>query len=239
MQRKKILVIDDDPRLLKLVELIFSQAKAQVYTATTGQEALSQFYAYQPNLVILDLMLPEMDGWEICRRIRQVSQVPLIMLTALHREDDIIQGLINYGADGYITKPFNANELVARAEALLRRAALPPAIEEPNLYSDIYLTIPADQYRVFVRGEPVKLSVTELRLLTYLVQNAGRTVTFQQILENVWGGGQANVEYVHAYIWHLRQKLEPNPRSPIYLLTEYGVGYSFEKQIPRRNDSTP
>ena len=231
MRGKRVLVIDDDPRLLKLVELIFSQAKAQVYTASNGQEGLSQFYAHQPDLVILDLMLPKMDGWEICHRIRQVSQVPLIMLTGLGQDDTIIRGLVNYGADDYITKPFSSDVLLARAQAVLRRTALPATAAKPVTYGDNYLTIASTERRVFVRGKPVKLSNTEYRLLIYLVQNAGHVLTFRQILNNVWGGLRDNNEYVHAYMWYLRQKLEEDPHHPLYFLTEYGVGYRFEKQI--------
>jgi DNA-binding response OmpR family regulator len=231
MQDKRVLVIDDDPSLLQFVNLVFAQANAEVYTATNGSDGLHLFYTYRPDLVCLDLMLPEMDGWEICRRIRQVSQVPLIMVTALGQEDEIIRGLETYGADDYVTKPFNYHVLLARAKALLRRAALPPALEETIIYSDDYLTIPAKDYRVFVCGNLIKLSLKEHRLLTYLVQNAGRVLTLQQILENVWDESRDNPEYVHAYIWHLRQKLEVDPRNPVYILTEYGVGYTFEKQI--------
>lgn len=231
MRGKRVLVIDDDPRLLKLVELIFSQAKAQVYTASNGQEGLFQFYAHQPDLVILDLMLPKMDGWEICRRIRQVSQVPLIMLTGLGQGDNIIRGLVNCGADDYITKPFSSDVLLARAQAVLRRTALPATAAKPVTYGDNYLTIASTERRVFVRGKPVKLSNTEYRLLIYLAQNAGRVLTFRQILDHVWGGLRDNIEYIHVYISHLRQKLEEDPHHPSYILTEYGVGYRFEKQI--------
>ncbi|MBI1879781.1 MAG: response regulator transcription factor [Chloroflexi bacterium] len=231
MQGKKVLIIDDDPRLLGLIELIFGYAEAKVYTATNGPEALRQFYAYQPDLVLLDLMLPEMDGWEICRRIRQFSQVPLIMLTALSQDEEIIRGLVDYGADDYITKPVGSQVLLARAEALLRRMAPSPPKELP-LYSDSYLTIPWNEHRIYVKGKPVKLSGIEYQLLVYLAQNAGQVLTYQQILDNVWSESRDNTEYVHVYISHLRQKLEADPRHPIYLLTEYGLGYSFEKQIP-------
>lgn len=229
MQGKKVLVIDDDPNLLMLAEAVFSRAQAQVYLAADGPEGLRQFYAHQPDLVLLDLMLPEMDGWDVCLRIRQFSKVPLVMLTALGQDEEIIRGLMVYGADDYITKPVGADVLLARAEAVLRRIPSPPLKESP-LYSDSYLTILRDEPRIYVEGKPVKLSATEYQLLSYLAQNAGRVLTFQQILDRVWGEARNNAEYVHAYIWHLRRKLEKNPHHPIYILTEYGVGYSFEKQ---------
>lgn len=231
MQEKRILIIDDDPYLLQLVEMAFQRVKAQVFTATNGLEGLHQFYTCQPDVVIVDLMLPGIDGWEVCRRIRQISQVPLLILSALRQKNNIIRSLLNYEADDYITKPFSPEVLLARTEALLRRAALPPTHKESILYGDSYLTITGVKNMVMVRGEPVKLSATEYRLLVYLAQNAGRTLTFQQILENIWGEGRDNVEYVHVYIRYLRQKLEEDPRHPIYLITDYGVGYRFEKQI--------
>jgi two-component system KDP operon response regulator KdpE len=232
LQGKRILVIDDDPGLLHLAELVFSRQEALVYTAASGQEGLRQFYTHHPDLVILDLMMPEMDGWEVCRRIREISDVPVIMLTALGRDEHIIQGL-EAGADDYLPKPFNNDILLARARAVLRRMAPPHPPARPVTYSDGHLTIDLNERRVLVREEPVKLSGTEYQLLTYFLQNSGRVLTFQQILKNVWGEEyQDHVEYVHAYVWHLRQKLEEDPRNPVYLLTEHGVGYHFEKHAP-------
>lgn len=232
MQPKNVLIIDDDPELLQLVDLIFSRAGSRVFTAVNGREGLRQFYAHQPDLVILDLMIPDMDGWEICRQIRQLSDVPLIMLTVINREAEIIRGL-NYGADDYVTKPFNPEVLLARARATLRRAALPPPLEAPSVYNDGYLMIDLKQHRVAVGGQIVKLTTTEYRLLAYLFQNANQALTYQQILESVWGEVyQGNTEYVHVYIRFLRRKLEADPGNPTYLLTEHGVGYRFETQVP-------
>jgi two-component system KDP operon response regulator KdpE len=229
MEGKIILIIDDDPTLLGIAELIFSRAGGQVYTATSGQEGLCQFYAHRPDLVLLDVMMPDMDGWQVCERIRQLSDVPIIMLTALGQDDDIMRGL-DCGADDYVTKPFSLKVLAARARAILRRAALPSVTEKPATYSNGYLTIDLGQRQVVVRGEPLKLTPTEYRLLAYLLRNAGRVLTFQQILESVWGWEyQGNAEYVHVYTSRLRQKLEEDPKNPQYLLTEHGVGYSFRK----------
>ena len=227
--QKKILVIDDDPRLVKLVDYSLTQEGYEVYKAYDGQEGLRQMYSHQPDLVILDIMMPRMDGWQVCRRIREMSNVPIIMLTAKGGEEDIARGL-DYGADDYLTKPFRVKELLARVRAVLRRAALPPPTEEPVTYSDEYLTVNLAERRVVVQGEPVKLTPTEFRLLALLVKNAGRVLTFQQILEHVWGWEyQDDVDYVRIYVWHLRQKIEEDPSQPRYILTEYGVGYRFEK----------
>ena len=227
--QKKILVIDDDPRLVKLVDYSLTQEGYEVYKAYDGQEGLRQMYSHQPDLVILDIMMPKMDGWQVCRRIREMSNVPIIMLTAKGGEEDIARGL-DYGADDYLTKPFRVKELLARVRAVLRRAALPPPTEEPVTYSDEYLTVNLAERRVVVQGEPVKLTPTEFRLLALLVKNAGRVLTFQQILEHVWGWEyQDDVDYVRIYVWHLRQKIEEDPSQPRYILTEYGVGYRFEK----------
>lgn len=231
MQGQRILVIDDDPGLLQLVELAFANVKAQVYTAGSGQEGLRQFYRHRPHLVIVDLMMPEMDGLEVCRQIRQLSEVPLIILTALDQDDYVLKGLA-CGADDYLTKPFNPEVLVARTQAILRRAAYQPASHQNSItYSDGYLTIDLSKHVVLVRGKPVRLTATEYRLLSYLLQHPNRVLTTSQILHNVWGRDyQANTEYVHVYIRQLRRKVEADPNTPIYFLTEYGTGYRFETQ---------
>ncbi|TKJ31470.1 MAG: DNA-binding response regulator [Chloroflexi bacterium B3_Chlor] len=230
MEHKRVLVVDDDPALLPLVEYTFAKEGYEVYTASDGREALRQFFAHRPDLIILDIMMPRMDGWETCRRIREVSDVPIMMLTARGQDEDIIRGL-EYGADDYMTKPFSIKVLLAHARAVLRRAALPaPDYGEPTTYGDDYLTVDLKERRVTVKGEPVKLTPTEYRLLAYLVQNAGQVLTFQQILENVWGWEyQDDLDYVRVYVWHLRQKLEQDPKHPKYISTELGVGYRFEK----------
>ena len=177
-------------------------------------------------------MMPRMDGWETCRRIREVSDVPIVMLTGRGQDEDIVRGL-EYGADDYLTKPFSIKVLLAHARAVLRRAALPPVdYEESTTYADDYLTVDLKERRVTVQGEVVKFTPTEYRLLSYLVQNAGHVLTFTQLLENVWGWEyQDDVHYVLVYVWHLRQKLEENPKNPQYIQTEIGVGYRFEKAV--------
>jgi DNA-binding response OmpR family regulator len=232
MEQKRVLVVDDDPALLPLIEYTFAREGYEVAKACDGKEALREFFAHKPDLVILDIMMPRMDGWETCRRIREVSDVPIVMLTARGQDEDIVRGL-EYGADDYLTKPFSIKVLLAHARAVLRRAALPPVeYAEPTTYADDFLTIDLKERRVTVEGEQVKLTPTEYRLLAYLVQNAGQVLTFTQILQNVWGWEyQDDLDYVRVYVWHLRQKLEQDPKNPKYIQTEIGVGYRFEKAL--------
>ncbi|NPV07642.1 MAG: response regulator transcription factor [Anaerolineae bacterium] len=227
MEGKKILVIDDDPRLQRLLEYTLCQEGAEVLLASDGEEGLRKFYTHTPDLVVLDLMMPRMDGWETAKRIRLVSDVPILMLTARGREEDIIKGF-EHGADEYVAKPFSLRVLMARARALLRRASLPPIADHPVTYSDDYLTVDLDKNRVTAGDRLVRLTATEYRLLAYMVENAGRVLSTRQILEKVWGWEYTDdVDYVRIYIWHLRQKLEPDPKRPRYLQTEHGIGYRF------------
>lgn len=228
---KKILVIDDDPHQRELVRHIFSESGAQLYTAPDGSEGLRQFYDQQPDLVILDLMMPKLDGWAVCEQIRQMSNnVPIIMLTALNGEEDIVRGLES-GAVDFITKPVRPKVLLARIRAALRQVKALPVAKKTRVYSDHHLTIDLAAHLVLVQGQPVKLTATEFKLLSYFSQNAGQVLTSEQILANVWGdSSKDNPEYVHVYVSNLRQKLEKNPKKPEYLLTVHGVGYRFKKQ---------
>jgi two-component system KDP operon response regulator KdpE len=230
---KKILVIDD-PDLLELTRLVFSRAGAEVHTALDGREGVCRFGACDPDLVLLDIMMPNIDGWETCRLLRRLSGVPIIFLTALNQEQEIVRGL-DCGAVDYITKPFSAEVLLARARVALRTAHSASETAKPTIYDDGYLVVNVEEHRVFVDGRPVQLTATEYRLLTYLLENRGRVLTYEQILGRVWGWEYREcVDYVHVYVWHLRRKLEPNPRHPAYVLTERGVGYRFKAQKPRR-----
>ena len=229
---KKILVIDDDPGFLRLVEQVLTGKGYEVLKASNGQEGLRLVFAHKPDLVLLDVVMPKMDGWQTCSRIRDISDIPVIMLTGQHTaEEDIVCGL-DYGADGYLIKPVGNRELVARVRAVLRRAEMPPMTEarEPITYSDDYLTIDIGERKVIVNGERVKLSPREFRLFALLVENAGRILTHRQLLEKVWGWEYIDdVDYVRIYILHLRQKIEPDPSQPKYIITELGVGYYFQK----------
>jgi DNA-binding response OmpR family regulator len=232
MHGKKMLVIDDFDQILDLLAYTFSQAGAQVHLAASGAEGLRQFYAHRPHLVVLDVMMPGMDGWQVCSRIRQVSEVPIVFMTARDAEEDIVRGL-DCGAADYVTKPFSPGILLARARSILRRAETARGRDLALPYHDGHLTVDLDARRVWVHGEPVKLTRIEYRLLAYLLENAGRVLTKQQILENVWGWEyRDNLNYVHAFVRQLRKKLEPEPGRARYILTRHGVGYCFRKQPP-------
>ncbi len=228
MQNKKILIIDDDPQICRIIEAAISAEGAQAIPAVNGLEGLRLFYKHQPDLVILDIMMPEMDGWEVCRQIRQLSDVPVIMLSALQGEDDVVRGL-ELGAVDYMTKPFSLKILQARINTALRQAENQVPSQPTTTYNDGYLSIDLERRRVMINEELVKLSVTEFKLLSLLLQNEGRVLTFDEILTSIWGEKHRdNADYVRVYIWHLRKKLEKSPKAPEYLHTEYGVGYRFE-----------
>ena len=230
LHKKTILIVDDEPDLLALVEFSFSETNARVLKAADGEEGLRLFFTHKPDVVILDLMMPNVDGWAVCRTIRRLSDTPIILLTALSADKVVIDGL-ECGADEFITKPISPTVLLARTRAVLRRTELPPPSRKPTTYQDGYLTIDLEIRRVLVRDRSVKLSPIEFRMLSLLFGNAGRILSCEQILRNVWGEGYSgNADYVHVYIRHLRKKLEEDPTDPAYLLTEHGLGYRFEKK---------
>lgn len=226
-----ILVIDDDPMVLELVGYNLRGSGYNIITASDGQEGIRAFHKNQPQLVILDIAMPRLDGYEVCQRIREVANTPIIMLTAQGRyEEDIIKGL-DLGADDYMIKPFKVGELLARVRSALRRARSEPVGAQAITYSDDYLVIDLDSRLITCNNEPVKLTPTEYKLLAYLVKNKGRWLEFRQILENVWGFEYIDdVDYLRVYMWHLRRKIEPDPKKPVYLLNELNVGYRFEPQ---------
>lgn len=226
-----ILVIDDDLALRQLVASTLKQEGYQVLTAADGQEGLRQMYQGHPDLLILDIIMPAMDGWTVCQRVREVSNIPIIMLTAQSEPEEIVKGL-DLGADDYLVKPFEMSVLLARVRANLRRAASEPTVMRGNVvYSDDYLTVNFDEHRVTVRGEPVRLTPTEFNLLAHLVEASPRIVPYRELLEQTWGFEYIDdIDYLRVYIWHLRRKLEPNPKEPTYIINELGVGYRFERQ---------
>ncbi len=232
-KRRKILVVDDEPTLVKLISQILTHRGYEVLTAGDGQEALRLLFANKPDLVLLDVKMPKMDGWQTCSRIRELSDVPIIMLTGKQKsEEDIVRGL-DYGADDYLIKPVGNRELVARVQAMLRRTELPaPQDTERTIsYSDSFLIVDVAERKVLVDGERVKLTPLEFKLLAFLLKNAGRILTHKQLLEEVWGWEYADdVDFVRIYIWHLRRKIEPDPSQPRYVVTEPGVGYYFQNE---------
>ncbi len=227
---KKILIIDDDQNLAEMVKLVFHTEGATVYTAVNGKEGLRMFYAHRPDLVILDIVMPELNGWETCHQIRLMADTPIIMLTTMGGDKDIVKGL-EYGADDFIAKPFSQEVLKARVKAVLRRVKTEAdQVEKAHLYRDEYLTIDLDGRQVLVEEQAIKLSATEFTLLSFLVLNANRVLTYQQILLNVWGEEYVDsIDYVHVYMSHLRRKIEKDPSNPRYFQTEHGTGYRFIK----------
>jgi DNA-binding response OmpR family regulator len=224
--KAKLLLVDDDVTLTKALEMYLTRSGYQVHTASNGVEGLRQLFTLRPDLVVLDVMMPELDGWETCRRIREMSTVPVIMLTARGQESDRVMGL-RIGADDYVPKPFSLKELDARIEAILRRTQRREAVEKPQvLYVTDDLVIDSERWEVRRDGERLDLTSTELRLLFYLAENAGRVLSHRQLLEKVWGPEYAdNTNYTKLFVWRLRQKIEQDPSKPKYILTERGIGY--------------
>jgi DNA-binding response OmpR family regulator len=223
---KKILVADDEERIVRFIRLNLEQDGFQVVEAFSGRQALDKLRQTLPDLIILDVMLPDLDGFEVLRMVRENHDVPVIMLTAKTEEDDRVRGL-ELGADDYVTKPFSPRELVSRVRAVLRRTE-GQRESEGVIEVDERLKIDFDRRQVWVEGKLVKLRPTEYRLLYHLVQNAGWVVTHDQILAKVWGYEYRDEpHYVRLYVNYLREKLEADPANPKYILTERGVGYRF------------
>ncbi len=226
---QKVLLIDDDTDLLHLAGLLFKKAGAHIFTAHDGLEGISKLFTCNPNLIILDVMMPGTNGFEVCQRIRQVSNAPIIMLTALNDEQEMLRGLES-GADDFLTKPFNADVLLARAKTVLRRSTNGTAQNTNFHFNNGHLSIDIERRHVLVDERRVKLTPIEFRLLVYLARNAGKVLTFNHILSNVWGDEyRGSVDYVHVYVSHLRNKIEENAKQPRYVLTIHGVGYMFER----------
>jgi two-component system KDP operon response regulator KdpE len=229
---KRILVVDDDADFTELVNIVLTREGFEVLTASNGREALRTLFESKPDLVLLDVIMPQMDGWQTCKYIREASDVPIIILSGQSRsEDDIVRGL-DHGADEYILKPISNRELAARVKAILRRAELPSAkeVEQPGIYIDNHLVVNIKERKVLVEGERTRLTPIEFRLFSQLLNNAGRILTHKQLLERVWGWEYTDdIDYVRIYVSHLRQKIEENPSQPRYILTDPGIGYYFQK----------
>jgi len=235
-RKYRILVVDDERRMVGFIRLNLEQDGFEVIEAFNGNEALERLRDSLPDLILLDVMMPDIDGFEVLRMIREISQVPVIMLTAKGEEDDKVKGL-ELGADDYITKPFSPRELVSRVKAVLRRGSTFEEDEEGIIEVDNRLKIDFGRREVWVEDELVKLRPTEYRLLYHLVQNAGWVLTHDQILTKVWGYEYRDEpHYVRLYINYLRKKIEEDPSNPKYILTERGVGYRF---VDYKRESTP
>ncbi len=224
---RRILIVEDESRMARFIRLNLEHDGFQVFEAVRGREAIRRAREEFPDLILLDVMLPDIDGFEVLSRIREESDVPVIMLTAKGEEDDRVRGL-ELGADDYVPKPFSPRELVSRVRAVLRRSEIVRGSSRGPIEIDERLKIDFDRREVWVDGELVKLRPTEYRLLYHLVQNAGWVLTHDQILTKVWGYEyQDEPHYVRLYVNYLRQKLEEDPSDPKYILTERGVGYRF------------
>jgi DNA-binding response OmpR family regulator len=224
-----ILIVDDEPDLVEVVAMTFKMhwPDSAILSASNGEEALGLFFERQPSLIILDVSMPGMSGLEVCRQIRRVSNVPVIMLTVKDEEIDKVRGL-EAGADDYVTKPFGHLELIARARAVLRRTSFIPAVGTDASFDDGYLSVDFRASEVRVRGERVLLTPTEYQLLVHLVRNPAQLLPHALLLSRVWGPEcSEDREYLKAYIKRLRRKLEPNPHAPTYIVTERGFGYRF------------
>jgi two-component system KDP operon response regulator KdpE len=225
-----ILAIDDEEFLLKLVTTALGKVGYNVVTAPGGEEGLALFHQTAPNLVILDIMMPGMDGWEVCRRLRQTSSVPIIFLTAMDTEQNVVDGLVS-GADDYLTKPIRIDELRARVAALLRRARMPHERPDVLRFGNGDLIINTAEQSVFAYGEEVPLSPIEYNLLLFMAERAGRILSTELLYDTVWGtSAESRSQGVKWYVWRLRQKIEADPQAPRFLLTERGKGYRFSPQ---------
>ena len=224
-----ILVVDDDERTQHMLGSMLRLEGYRVITAISGAEALEHFNHESPDLILLDIMMPEIDGYDLCQSIREFSQVPIIMLTAKDSEQDTIDGL-DVGADDYVTKPFLSKELLARIRASLRRTRLWDERPSPPFQLDD-LTVDFDNHRVQRGGKEIRLTATEYRLLSYLARNAGRVLTADAILTIVWGERYyGDVHLLQSTMTNLRSKLGDNARNPQYIVTRSGIGYTMRKE---------
>lgn len=229
--KEKILVIDDDTGFLTQTHDWLQNAGYEVITAENGTAGLRRLFTGRPDLVLLDLSLPEMDGWEVCHRIRDMSDVPIIMLTNNGQKSDILKGF-SLGADDLVNKPPDFPELIARMGAVLRRSTSIKRDDKPSTFHHPEMEVDWRSHEVYIRGKLVKLSPIEFKLLTCLIENRGWLVTHEELLRKVWGPDYiSDKSFVKLYIRYLRQKIEKDPSRPQLILTERGIGYRFSTQI--------
>ena len=227
---QRILIVDDDEALLTVVGAALQAAGFSVFTSLDGEQGLEIFHQVAPNVVILDIMMPGMNGIELCRRIRQTSTVPILFLSAVETTESIVQGL-SEGGDDYQVKPFTMAELKARVVALLRRTQLPADTPEVLRFGDGELIINRYEHRVYARGDGIELTPLEYNLLVFMAERPGRILTKENLFDAVWGiHADTQIQSVKWHIWQLRQKIEPDPGNPRFILTERGKGYRFSPQ---------
>ena len=231
-QQKKVLVIEDDEDIRTVVTTRLKRAGYDTIIAADGMDGLRRFYGDRPDLVVLDIAMPVMDGWQVVERLREVSDVPVLILTAATQERDKLRGLRS-GADDYITKPFSGEEVLARVEVALRRASSSEEEAESIGYSDPEITIDFQKHKVLVRSESVSLSPTEFRLLAALIRNANQVLSQDQLLDQVWGREYVgSLEVVRLYVGYLRRKVERNHEAPALIETVRGFGYHYCRPTP-------
>ncbi|NOK59061.1 MAG: response regulator transcription factor [Chloroflexi bacterium AL-W] len=227
LKDKLVLVVDDETRMINFMRMNLELEGCRVLSATNGRDAIDQVREELPDIILLDIMMPGMDGFETLRRLREFSQAPVLILTAKDDEEDRIKGL-ELGADDYVGKPFSHRELVSRIRAVLRRHYAAPPTPQTSVQVDQRLTIDFARREVLVNGERINLRPTEYRLLYHLVQNAGYVMTHEMLLSRVWGPEYRDeTHYLRLYVTYLRQKIEEDPADPQYILTERGTGYRF------------
>ncbi len=224
----KILIVEDEDSVLDPLELLLSKEGFSIETARNGREGLDKFWKVSPDLVLLDIMLPEVSGTEVCRQIRAKSNVPIIMLTAKDTEVDKVVGL-ELGADDYIVKPYSKAELVARIKAVLRRGLSEHTSADGGVITAGPVTIDVDRHAVSIGGENISLPLKEFELLEFLVRNSGRVLTRTQLIDRVWGSDYfGDTKTLDVHVKRLRAKIEKDPANPTYIQTIRGLGYKFE-----------
>ena len=229
MENQTILIVDDEPQIVQLVRMNLELEGFRSIEASDGFQAVEKVVKELPDLVILDIMMPDMDGFETLKKIREVSKVPVIFLSIKGQEFDRIRGL-DIGADDYMTKPFSPRELMSRIRAVLRRTTEKSPTRQSEIIIDNELRINFDKRTVIVRGKKVQLRPTEYRLLYQLVTNAGKLLSHETLLSRVWGSEYRDEDhYVRLYITYLRQKIEKDPKNPKYIISERGLGYRFKE----------
>lgn len=226
MPADKVLIIDDEELATRLLQIVLERKGYEVIVAYRAEEGLRKAYSHQPDIILLDIMMPDMDGWEVCRRLRELSDVPIIFLTAKSDTRDVVRGL-EMGANDYVVKPYENDELVARIKAHLRRAPKPTMAEE-LVFDSGNFEINFIRREVRVGNKAVHLTPKEFNLLGVLTRNAGRVITRTDLVREAWGPEYGDAtDSLKLYIHYLRQKIEPDPQNPTYIVTSRGIGYRF------------
>ena len=225
----KVLIIDDAPADRRLLRDALEADGFEVEEAEDGQDGLRKLFASRPDVIILDVLMPSMDGWEVCERVREFTETPIVMLTSLDREEEMVKGL-ELGADDFVSKPVSPRHLIARVKAVVRRAHSHTEETTGFRYDDGTLLVDTTQHEVLLDGQAVALSPTEFRLLVALAEAPGRVHEYASLLKRVWGDEYVDdIDFLRVYVWRLRKKLEKNPDKPVRILTERGFGYRFAR----------